>query len=196
MVNINIKSMKKLQLLLLFIATLFPSVLISQNTKTKKDVRKEMQTERRQQEAHLDSINRQMALLSVSSNNWVLNATSINVTGGTVTYVQPNVNFVKVEGNIMTFQTSTGFGGGINAMGGVTLRGMIVSKTHSDDKGSISYTYNVKGTALNATVILTFDNEGDTATVFMNFDNGYSLTMYGEVQPYTINSVTEGTSLN
>lgn len=196
MVNINIKSMKKLQLLLLFIATLFPSVLISQNTKTKKDVRKEMQTERRQQEAHLDSINRQMALLSVSSNNWVLNATSINVTGGTVTYVQPNVNFVKVEGNIMTFQTSTGFGGGINAMGGVTLRGMIVSKTNSDDKGSISYTYNVKGTALNATVILTFDNEGDTATVFMNFDNGYSLTMYGEVQPYTINSVTEGTSLN
>lgn len=196
MVNINIKSMKKLQLLLLFIATLFPSVLISQNTKTKKDVRKEMQTERRQQEAHLDSINRQMALLSVSSNNWVLNATSINVTGGTVTYVQPNVNFVKVEGNIMTFQTSTGFGGGINAMGGVTLRGMIVSKTHDDDKGSISYTYNVKGTALNATVILTFDNEGDTATVFMNFDNGYSLTMYGEVQPYTINSVTEGTSLN
>ena len=196
MVNINIKSMKKLQLLLLFIATLFPSVLISQNTKTKKNVRKEMQTERRQQEAHLDSINRQMALLSVSSNNWVLNATSINVTGGTVTYVQPNVNFVKVEGNIMTFQTSTGFGGGINAMGGVTLRGMIVSKTHSDDKGSISYTYNVKGTALNATVILTFDNEGDTATVFMNFDNGYSLTMYGEVQPYTINSVTEGTSLN
>lgn len=196
MVNINIKSMKKLQLLLLFIATLFPSVLISQNTKTKKDVRKEMQTERRQQEAHLDSINRQMALLSVSSNNWVLNATSINVTGGTVTYVQPNVNFVKVEGNIMTFQTSTGFGGGINAMGGVTLRGMIVSKTHDDDKGSISYTYNVKGTALNATVILTFDNEGDTATVFMNFDNGYSLTIYGEVQPYTINSVTEGTSLN
>ena len=196
MVNINIKSMKKLQLLLLFIATLFPSVLISQNTKSKKDVRKEMQTERRQQEAHLDSINRQMALLSVSSNNWVLNATSINVTGGTVTYVQPNVNFVKVEGNIMTFQTSTGFGGGINAMGGVTLRGMIVSKTHDDDKGSISYTYNVKGTALNATVILTFDNEGDTATVFMNFDNGYSLTMYGEVQPYTINSVTEGTSLN
>ena len=188
--------MKKLQLLLLFIATLFPSVLISQNTKTKKDVRKEMQTERRQQEAHLDSINRQMALLSVSSNNWVLNATSINVTGGTVTYVQPTVNFVKVEGNIMTFQTSTGFGGGINAMGGVTLRGMIASKTHSDDKGSISYTYNVKGTALNATVILTFDNEGDTATVFMNFDNGYSLTMYGEVQPYTINSVTEGTSLN
>lgn len=196
MVNINIKSMKKLQLLLLFIATLFPSVLISQNTKTKKDVRKEMQTERRQQEAHLDSINRQMALLSVSSNNWVLNATSINVTGGTVTYVQPNVNFVKVEGNIMTFQTSTGFGGGINAMGGVTLRGMIVSKTHDDDKGSISYTYNVKGTALNATVILTFDNEGDTATVFMNFDNGYSLTMYGEVQPYTVNSVTEGTTFN
>ena len=196
MVNINIKSMKKLQLLLLFIATLFPSVLISQNTKTKKDVRKEMQTERRQQEAHLDSINRQMALLSVSSNNWVLNATSINVTGGTVTYVQPNVNFVKVEGNIMTFQTSTGFGGRINAMGGVTLRGMIVSKTHDDDKGSISYTYNVKGTALNATVILTFDNEGDTATVFMNFDNGYSLTMYGEVQPYTVNSVTEGTTLN
>ena len=73
---------------------------------------------------------------------------------------------------------------------------MIVSNTHDDDKGSISYTYKVKGTALNATVILTFDKEGDTATVFMNFDNGYSLTMYGEVQPYTVNSVTEGTSVN
>ena len=188
--------MKKLQFLLLFLVTLFPSVLISQNTKSKKEIRKEMQNQRKVQEAHLDSINREMALLAVASNNWVLNATSINTTGGTVTYVQPNVNFIKTEGNMMTFQTSTGFGGGINALGGITLRGMIVSKTHSDDKGSISYTYNVKGTALNATVILTFDNEGDTATAFMNFDNGYSLTMYGEVQPYTVNSVTEGTSIN
>ena len=194
--NIKIISMKKLQFLLLFLVTLFPSVLISQNTKSKKEIRKEMQNQRKVQEAHLDSINREMALLAVASNNWVLNATSINTTGGTVTYVQPNVNFIKTEGNMMTFQTSTGFGGGINAMGGITLRGMIVSKTHSDDKGSISYTYNVKGTALNATVILTFDNEGDTATAFMNFDNGYSLTMYGEVQPYTVNSVTEGTSIN
>ena len=194
--NVNKKTMKKLQLLLLFVATLFPSMLVSQNTKSKKEIRKEIQTQRKEQEAHLDSINREMALLAVSSNNWVLNATSINTTGGTVTYVQPNVNFIKVVGNMMTFQTSTGFGGGINALGGVTLRGMIVSRTHDDDKGSISYTYNVKGTALNATVILTFDNEGDTATAFMNFDNGYSLTMYGEVQPYTVNSVTEGTSVN
>ncbi|MBR3608867.1 MAG: hypothetical protein IKL50_03150, partial [Bacteroidales bacterium] len=118
--------MKKIQILLLFMVTLFPSVLISQNTKSKKEVRKEMQSERKAQEAHLDSINRQMALLAVSSNNWVLNATSINTTGGTVTYVQPNVNFIKTVGDMMTFQTSTGFGGGINAMGGVTLRGMIV----------------------------------------------------------------------
>lgn len=194
--NKKTNTMKKLQILLLFMVTLFPSVLISQNTKSKKEVRKEMQSERKAQEAHLDSINRQMALLAVSSNSWVLNATSINTTGGTVTYVQPNVNFIKVVGDMMTFQTSTGFGGGINGMGGVTLRGVIVSKTHSDDKGSISYTYNVKGTALNATVILTFDNEGDTATAFMNFDNGYSLTMSGEVQPYSVNAVTEGTSIN
>ena len=196
MMNKKINTMKKLQILLLFVITLFPSVLISQNTKSKKEVRKEMQNERKAQEAHLDSINRQMALLAVSSNSWVLNATSINTTGGTVTYVQPNVNFIKTEGNMMTFQTSTGFGGGLNAMGGVTLGGMIVGKSHSDDKGSISYTYNVRGTAFNATVILTFDNEGDTATAFMNFDNGYSLTMYGEVQPYSVNSVTEGTSIN
>lgn len=176
--------------------TLFPSLLISQNKNSKKEMRKEIQNERKVQEAHLDSINRQMALLSVESNKWVLQATSITVSGGTVTYVQPNVNFIKVEGETMTFQTSTGFGGGINAMGGVTLRGMIVNTTHSDDRGSISYTYNVRGTALNATVILTFDNEGDTASVFMNFDNGYSLTLYGEVEPYTPSSVTEGSSLN
>ena len=194
--NKNLYTMKKLQLLLLFMVTLFPSVLISQNTQSKKELRKEIQNERKVQEAHLDSINREMALLAVSSNNWVLNATSINTTGGTVTYVQPNVNFLKTVGDMMTFQTSTGFGGGINAMGGVTLKGLIVSKTQNDDKGSISYTYNVRGTAFNATIILTFDNEGDTATAFMNFDNGYSLTMYGEVQPYSLNSVTEGSVVN
>ena len=194
--NKNLYAMKKLQLLLLFMVTLFTSVLISQNTQSKKELRKEIQNERKVQEAHLDSINREMALLAVSSNNWVLNATSINTTGGTVTYVQPNVNFLKTVGDMMTFQTSTGFGGGINAMGGVTLKGLIVSKTQNDDKGSISYTYNVRGTAFNATIILTFDNEGDTATAFMNFDNGYSLTMYGEVQPYSLNSVTEGSVVN
>lgn len=190
------KTMKRIQLLLLLMATLFPSVLISQNSKSKKEIKKEMQAERKAQQAHLDSINREMALLAVEANSWVLNATSINVTGGTVTYVQPNVNFIKVVGETMTFQTSTGFGGGINAMGGVTLNGMIVSKTSSNDKGSISYTYKVRGTALNAMVILTFDNEGDTATAFMNFDNGYSLTMSGEVQSYTQAAVSEGSALN
>lgn len=190
------KTMKRIQLLLLLMATLFPSVLISQNSKSKKEIKKEMQAERKAQQAHLDSINREMALLAVEANSWVLNATSINVTGGTVTYVQPNVNFIKVVGEKMTFQTSTGFGGGINAMGGVTLNGMIVSKTSSNDKGSISYTYKVRGTALNAMVILTFDNEGDTATAFMNFDNGYSLTMSGEVQSYTQAAVSEGSALN
>lgn len=194
--NKTYKTMKRIQLLLLLMATLFPSVLISQNSKSKKEIKKEMQAERKAQQAHLDSINREMALLAVEANSWVLNATSINVTGGTVTYVQPNVNFIKVVGETMTFQTSTGFGGGINAMGGVTLRGMIVSKTSSNDKGSISYTYKVRGTALNAMVILTFDNEGDTATAFMNFDNGYSLTMSGEVQSYTQASVSEGSLLN
>ena len=183
--------MKRIQLLLLLMATLFPSVLISQNSKSKKEIKKEMQAERKAQQAHLDSINREMALLAVEANSWVLNAT-----GGTVTYVQPNVNFIKVVGETMTFQTSTGFGGGINAMGGVTLRGMIVSKTSSNDNGSISYTYKVRGTALNVMVILTFDNEGDTATAFMNFDNGYSLTMSGEVQSYTQASVSEGSPLN
>jgi hypothetical protein len=97
---------------------------------------------------------------------------------------------------MMTFQTPTGFRGGLNAMGGVTLRGMIVGKRHRYDKGSVSYTYNVRGTAFYSTVILTFDNEGDTATAFLNFDNGYSLTMYGEVQPYSVNSATEGSSIN
>lgn len=194
--NKTYKTMKRIQLLLLLMATLFPSVLISQNSKSKKEIKKEMQAERKAQQAHLDSINREMALLAVEANSWVLNATSINVTGGTVTYVQPNVNFIKVVGETMTFQTSTGFGGGINAMGGVTLRGMIVSKTSSNDNGSISYTYKVRGTALNVMVILTFDNEGDTATAFMNFDNGYSLTMSGEVQSYTQASVSEGSPLN
>ena len=46
MMNKKINAMKKLQILLLFVITLFPSVLISQNTKSKKDVRKEMQEER------------------------------------------------------------------------------------------------------------------------------------------------------
>ncbi|MEG1574395.1 MAG: DUF4251 domain-containing protein, partial [Bacteroidales bacterium] len=127
--------MKKSLLTLVLISFLFTAYASNNNSSENRQItKKELREKRRAEEARLDSLSYQLAILAINSNSWVLKATSITVTGGPNVFVQPNVNFIQVVGNTMTMQTSTGFGGGSNNMGGITARGTINNESRQTDK--------------------------------------------------------------
>lgn len=166
------------------------------NGNERKMTRKELREKRKAEEAKLDSMSYKLAVLAINANSWVLKATSITVTGGPNVFVQPNVNFIQVVGNTMTLQTSTGFGGGPNNMGGITASGTISRESRETDKnGGLEYTFRVNGTTINGTVMVDLPSEQSVATAFINFDSGTSITMQGVVRPYSNTEVYEGTPI-
>ena len=104
--------------------------------------KKEQKAAKRMLEAQKDSIAGVMAKNAIDSGEWIFNAISINVSGGAMMNVPSNLNFLMVQGEQFTFQTSTGFGGGPNNMGGITTTGLIKIEAvdvdrHCDNKQNI-----------------------------------------------------------
>lgn len=159
--------------------------------------KKELREERRKEQNRKDSISSVMALRAIKSDSWVFSATSITAVGGPDVIVQPNVNFIKVEGKDMTFQTSTGFGGGPNNLGGITVRANVRDKKVETDKhGDTVCSFRFGGTAINGKVSITIPNRSSSAYAYINFDSGRSLSMDGQVVPSGKAGLSVGSYMN
>lgn len=161
------------------------------------DSKKELREERRKEQSRKDSISHVMAMRAIESDSWVFSATSITATGGPNIVVQPNVNFIKVDGKEMTFQTSTGFGGGPNNLGGITVRATVHGKTVEKDKhGDTICSFRFSGTAINGKISITIPHNAVSSYAYINFDNGRSLTMDGQVVHMSKAKMSVGSYVN
>lgn len=140
-----------------------------------------------------DSINREIAILAINNNSWMLKADRVIPKGKSPIYLQSNANFLQVVGDKVTLQTSTGFGGGVNGMGGVTLRGTIKNEgLESGKRGDLIYSYSVAGVRFNGIITLNIGKVGVMAEAYFNINSGDSFTLRGEVVPYSAKRILEG----
>lgn len=158
-----------------------------QNKKSERELRKSEQ-------AAKDSISHMLAIDAIERSDYIFKITSINTQKGRIEYVNANVNFLLVEENMFTFQTSTGFGGGPNNMGGITTKGLVKDVNRSIDKhGNITYTFRLVSNMLNANVSLYIPSNSNSGDLYLNFDNrSESLTMFGAVYPKDSARLFEG----
>ena len=198
--------MKKLFLLLFLIAVGW--CLSSNAQESKKMTRKEREAawraerlkkraEREAKEAMEDSINFVQAVQALQNGSWALEAQSITFNNGYTEYVTPSTNFVSIDegkGIVQTaFDNSNIYSP--NGLGGVTLEGGITGAEISRDNASnVYYTYGIQGPYISATVHITLDAGGNSATAYVspNF-SGRNMTMTGTIYPYSTAGVFEGT---
>lgn len=159
----------------------------TQNKKSERELRKSEQ-------AAKDSVSHILAVESIERSDYIFKITSIDTQKGRIEYVNANVNFLMVEENMFTFQTSTGFGGGPNNMGGITTKGLVKDVNRSIDKhGNITYTFRLVSNMLNANVSLYIPGNSNSGDLYLNFDNrSESLTMFGAVYPKDSARLFEG----
>ena len=184
--------MKRLFTLIAILVFAFTANLSAQEVGISK---KEQKAAKRMLEAQKDSIAGVMAKNAIESGEWIFNAISINVSGGAMMNVPSNLNFLMVQGDQFTFQTSTGFGGGPNNMGGITTTGLIkIEAVDVDRHGNISYSLRLNGTLLNATATLNLQRNSNMGDLYLNMDRGArNISMTGAVYSLGSSQVFEGT---
>ncbi|MBR5324675.1 MAG: DUF4251 domain-containing protein [Muribaculaceae bacterium] len=174
----------------IFILTAIFALAFSFNisAQTEEVSKKEQKAAKRALEAQKDSIAGVIAKDAIANGEWIFRAISMNVSGGAMINVPSNLNFLMVQGDQFTFQTSTGFGGGPNNMGGITTTGLIkVENVDVDKHGNISYSLRLNGTILNAVATLNLNRNSNIADLYLNMDRGTrNISMAGAV--YTIGS--------
>lgn len=151
----------------------------------KRAAKKELKAQKRAQQAVADSLYFVAAVNSVDSQNYIYKMTSITPSGGATNIVTSNVNFLMVQGDKFTFQTSTGFGGGSNGMGGITTTGLVNDVEKSEDKhGNLTYQFNITGNLFNARVSLYINHGSNSSDMYLNLDKGMgSVSIIGSIYP-------------
>ena len=179
------RTMKRIFILTAIFALAFSFNISAQTQELSK---KEQKAAKRALEAQKDSIAGVIAKGAIENGEWIFRAISMNVSGGAMINVPSNLNFLMVQGDQFTFQTSTGFGGGPNNMGGITTTGLIkVENVDVDRHGNISYSLRLNGTILNAVATLNLNRNSNIADLYLNMDRGTrNISMAGAV--YTIGS--------
>ena len=179
------RTMKRIFILTAIFALAFSFNISAQTQELSK---KEQKAAKRALEAQKDSIAGVIAKDAIANGEWIFRAISMNVSGGAMINVPSNLNFLMVQGDQFTFQTSTGFGGGPNNMGGITTTGLIkVENVDVDKHGNISYSLRLNGTILNAVATLNLNRNSNIADLYLNMDRGTrNISMAGAV--YTIGS--------
>lgn len=179
--------MKRLLILLLFILSIF-AIQAQELSK------KELKVAKRELESKKDSISGIIANNAMEKGEWIFQATTITVSGGAMNTVPANLNFLMVEGEQFTFQTSTGFGGGPNNMGGITTTGLIkIESVDIDRHGNTSYYMKLTGSILNASATLNLQRNSNMADLYLNMDRGTrNISMTGSIYPIGSTNVFEG----
>lgn len=139
-----------------------------------------------------------LAMSAINDNDFVLEADFIIPRSGPSIYVNSNTNFISVNRNKATIQLAlTNFASGLNGVGGITLDGNVSNeKMSTDKKGNLTYSFNVQGTGLSASVSFNMIKGTNrcTATVTPNF-SGNIVTFSGYVYPRDMSSVYKGRAL-
>lgn len=145
-------------------------------------------------EAIQDSIRAVEAFCALEQLDFVLEANRLAFKRGETAFVTSNTNFVSLSDDKAVIQIAPFYGGGPNGVGGITLEGRASNiKMKTDKKGNVTFTMNVSGTGLSATVDISLSKNSYMASVTIN-PNFHSnrITLYGDLLPTDKSSVFKG----
>lgn len=163
----------------------------------KKLEKEEKKQERLAKDAAMGEQEFNTAMQAINSQEFVLEANTVQPMNGQVFYVNTNTNFVSLNnGQAMVQIASNSPYPGPNGLGGITVQGGASNiQTKQDDKGNVYLTMNVQGTFISATVslMLTSGTNNASVTVDPNF-SGRTLRMTGTLYPYSESNIFQGTT--
>ena len=145
-----------------------------------------------------DSIAGIQAAAAIRNQDFVLEVQQVTFKSGMTTFVNTSTNFISVKGNRAVVQISpSNFASGPNGVGGVTVQGLHTDpQIKTDNKGRITYSFNVMGIGVNAQIeIYMFPGTNSaSATIYPNF-NSNTIWLQGNIVPYENSNVIEGATL-
>lgn len=167
----------------LVVAILFSLGVSAQNTnkdadKDRKAIKAEKKAERREMLAkNLDSITALM-----KEKTYALEATMLRDRYNTYNVLQDN-NFIKVDGNEIIIQTANINRMGTNGLGGITVRGQLISYDVKELDNNVSANMTVSTFALGTININISVNSAGNATADLRGNFGLQATFIGDFAP-------------
>lgn len=117
--------MKKLGIVLIISILFGIQTAYTQNTEVKSKEQKKIEKQKAKEEAKKLEETQWYALKTqIEEKNIVFRGTILSGSNGTIT-LDPKINFVIIDGDNAVIQIATGFGGGYNGIGGITIEGSI-----------------------------------------------------------------------
>jgi len=139
--------------------------------------------------------NKKKIIALLHSKSWVLEATSLQVKNGQTFQLQPTLNFVGADKEIVTVQLGSSFMLGPNGVGGITMDGKPSKYQVNEGKkptSAVSLTMMVSGPAMGTlSIFLTISTSGN-ATASMTDLHGQRLTYRGDFRSLAESRVFKG----
>ncbi|MGM9798859.1 MAG: DUF4251 domain-containing protein [Parabacteroides sp.] len=166
-----------------------------QSNSTEKRLAREVE---KRQQALQDSLDFVCAVEALEKLQFVAIADRLTFKRGETAYVNSLTNFVSLSDDKATVQISPVYsGGGPNGVGGITLDGR-ASNIHlkTDKKGNITFTMNVMGTGISASITIQLSEGSNRASVTVNSNmHSNRVTLYGYLMPADASSIYKGRAL-
>lgn len=169
-------------------------------TQTDKDAAKQEKVDKKamkkRMQAVLDSVSFVRAVEALENHDFVLEADRLMFKRGETAYVSSGTNFVSLKGDEAVVQVAPYNVGGPNGVGGVTVEGRASDiKIETDKKGNVTFSMNVLGSGISASVYLSLPVGGNNASVTVdpNFSSN-RITLSGTLLSTEQSSVYQGRS--
>ncbi|MDD3108529.1 MAG: DUF4251 domain-containing protein [Alistipes sp.] len=170
-------------------------LLCSGNIMAQKSERQAQRQKEKIAQQHEDSLRYAVAVESLLSGNFVVEANRILFRRGETTNVNPNTNFILREGDQAFVQVAFNtVRPGPNGIGGITVKGSVSDVTMKiGTKGQVTYSMQVQGLGISARVDLTLVDGSNrvSALITPNF-NSNRVTLEGNLIPTSQSEVYKG----
>ncbi|MCD7815855.1 MAG: DUF4251 domain-containing protein [Bacteroides sp.] len=191
--------MKRLALLILVLLTFVAGQAQTTEKRIYTQAEQKAAQEREEQkkmEEIQDSIHYVEAVNSLEKLDFVVEADKLIFKHGETAYVTSNTNFISLSDDQAVVQIAPFNNGGPNGVGGITLEGKASNiKMQTDKKGNITFSMNVMGTGISASISISLLKGSHRATVTVNPNfSSNRITLSGYLIPKAYSTVFQGTS--
>lgn len=175
-----------------FISALFSLILLS-GCQTQKDPARILAEQEEIRLLHKTTVE------AIKDREFVLEADRLVFKYGHTAHVSSSTNFIAVSGQEATIQITSNFSpyAGPNGIGGVTVTGRISNIKESVDKnGTLSFSMNVVGIGVSATVSFNLPKGTNQCTVIVSPNlNSNVITFIGSIYPTEFSEIYKGRPL-
>ena len=187
------------KLAVIFLGVLFITAgLMANNEPTREEWKAMSRAERRAHREKVAMEQKQQLIEVVNTNQWVLEANTLQLKSGETFHIQSNLNFIAVSDENAVVQLGSDSRIGLNGVGGVTVEGRITKKEINEGRkpqNPVTITMNVMGGAMGHTNLTIHVSPNGSATATVKDINGNQLTYRGQLVHQSQSSVFQGQKL-